>query len=39
MQDIQRDPLTFLRRVEAGESFLVIQRGAYPGGSPAGANA
>lgn len=25
VQDIQRDPLTFLRRVEAGESFLVFR--------------
>jgi len=24
VQDIQRDPLTFLKRVEAGESFLVM---------------
>jgi antitoxin (DNA-binding transcriptional repressor) of toxin-antitoxin stability system len=24
VQDIQRDPLAFLRRVEAGESFLVV---------------
>jgi antitoxin (DNA-binding transcriptional repressor) of toxin-antitoxin stability system len=24
VQDIQRDLLTFLRRVEAGESFLVV---------------
>ena len=24
VQDIQRDPLAFLRRVEAGESFLVF---------------
>ena len=27
--DIQRDPLTFLRRVEAGESFLVVS-GEHP---------
>lgn len=25
LQDIQRDLLAFLRRVEAGESFLVVQ--------------
>jgi antitoxin (DNA-binding transcriptional repressor) of toxin-antitoxin stability system len=25
VQDIQRDLLTFLRRVEAGESFLVVR--------------
>jgi len=25
VQDIQRDPLSFLRRVEAGEAFLVIR--------------
>jgi antitoxin (DNA-binding transcriptional repressor) of toxin-antitoxin stability system len=25
VQDIQRDPLAFLRRVEAGESFLVLR--------------
>ena len=25
VQDIQRDPLAFLRRVEAGESFLVVE--------------
>jgi antitoxin (DNA-binding transcriptional repressor) of toxin-antitoxin stability system len=24
VEDIQRDPLAFLRRIEAGESFLVI---------------
>ncbi len=24
VQDIQRDVLTFLRRIEAGESFLVV---------------
>jgi antitoxin (DNA-binding transcriptional repressor) of toxin-antitoxin stability system len=29
VQDIQRDLLTFLRRVEAGESFLVV-RGDQP---------
>jgi antitoxin (DNA-binding transcriptional repressor) of toxin-antitoxin stability system len=29
VQDIQRDPLGFLRRVEAGESFLVV-RGDHP---------
>lgn len=29
VQDIQRDPLAFLRRVEAGESFLVV-RGEHP---------
>ncbi len=29
VQDIQRDLLTFLRRVEAGESFLVV-RGEQP---------
>ncbi|OAI55118.1 prevent-host-death protein [Planctomycetaceae bacterium SCGC AG-212-F19] len=29
VQDIQRDPLAFLRRVEAGESFLVV-RGEQP---------
>ncbi len=27
--DIQRDPFTFLRRVEAGESFLVVS-GEHP---------
>ena len=27
VQDIQRDPLAFLRRVEAGESFLVVRGG------------
>ena len=27
--DIQRDPLTFLRRVEAGEAFVVV-RGELP---------
>jgi antitoxin (DNA-binding transcriptional repressor) of toxin-antitoxin stability system len=25
VQDIERDPLAFLRRVEAGESFLVVR--------------
>lgn len=25
VQDIQRDPLGFLQRVEAGESFLVVR--------------
>ena len=25
VEDIQRDPLSFLRRVEAGESFVVLQ--------------
>ncbi len=25
VQDIQSDPLAFLRRVEAGEAFLVVQ--------------
>lgn len=25
VQDIQRDPLTFLRRVEAGEAFMVVR--------------
>jgi antitoxin (DNA-binding transcriptional repressor) of toxin-antitoxin stability system len=25
VQEIQRDPLAFLRRVEAGESFLVLR--------------
>jgi antitoxin (DNA-binding transcriptional repressor) of toxin-antitoxin stability system len=25
VQDLQRDPSGFLRRVEAGESFLVVQ--------------
>jgi antitoxin (DNA-binding transcriptional repressor) of toxin-antitoxin stability system len=25
VQDIQSDPLTFLRRVEAGEAFVVVQ--------------
>jgi antitoxin (DNA-binding transcriptional repressor) of toxin-antitoxin stability system len=25
VQDIQRDPLTFLQRVEAGETFLVTR--------------
>lgn len=25
VQDIQRDPLAFLQRVEAGESFLVVR--------------
>jgi antitoxin (DNA-binding transcriptional repressor) of toxin-antitoxin stability system len=25
VQDIQRDPLAFLRRVEAGEAFLVVR--------------
>ena len=25
LQEIQRDPLAFLRRVEAGESFLVVR--------------
>jgi antitoxin (DNA-binding transcriptional repressor) of toxin-antitoxin stability system len=29
VQDIERDPLAFLRRVEAGESFLVV-RGERP---------
>lgn len=29
VQDIERDFLTFLRRVEAGESFLVV-RGEHP---------
>ena len=29
MQDIRRDPLAFLQRVEAGESFLVV-RGEQP---------
>jgi antitoxin (DNA-binding transcriptional repressor) of toxin-antitoxin stability system len=29
VQDLQRDLLTFLRRVEAGESFLVV-RGEQP---------
>jgi antitoxin (DNA-binding transcriptional repressor) of toxin-antitoxin stability system len=29
IQDIQRDPLSFLQRVEAGESFLVV-RGEQP---------
>jgi antitoxin (DNA-binding transcriptional repressor) of toxin-antitoxin stability system len=29
VQDIQRDLLAFLRRVEAGESFLVVS-GAHP---------
>ena len=29
VQDLQRDFLTFLRRVEAGESFLVV-RGEHP---------
>lgn len=29
VQDLQRDLLTFLRRVEAGESFLVVS-GAQP---------
>ena len=29
VQDFQRDLLTFLRRVEAGESFLVLS-GQYP---------
>ncbi len=29
VQDIQRDVLAFLRRVEAGESFLVVS-GAHP---------
>jgi antitoxin (DNA-binding transcriptional repressor) of toxin-antitoxin stability system len=27
VEDIQRDPLAFLRRVEAGESFLVVSCG------------
>ena len=27
VQDIQRDPLTFLRRVEAGEAFVVVRGG------------
>lgn len=27
VQDIQRDPLTFFQRVEAGESFLVVRGG------------
>lgn len=25
VQDIQRDPLAFLRRIEAGEAFVVVQ--------------
>jgi antitoxin (DNA-binding transcriptional repressor) of toxin-antitoxin stability system len=25
VQDIQRDPLAFLRRVEAGEAFIVVR--------------
>ena len=25
MQDIQRDPLAFLQRVQAGEAFVVVQ--------------
>jgi antitoxin (DNA-binding transcriptional repressor) of toxin-antitoxin stability system len=25
VQDIQRDPLAFLRRVEAGEAFVVVR--------------
>jgi antitoxin (DNA-binding transcriptional repressor) of toxin-antitoxin stability system len=25
VQEIQRDPLTFLRRVEAGEAFIVVR--------------
>lgn len=25
VQDIQHDPLAFLRRIEAGESFLVVR--------------
>ena len=29
VQDLERDLLTFLRRVEAGESFLVVS-GAHP---------
>lgn len=29
VQDIQRDPLAFLRRVEAGEALLVV-RGEHP---------
>jgi antitoxin (DNA-binding transcriptional repressor) of toxin-antitoxin stability system len=29
VQDIQRDPLGFLRRVEAGEAFVVV-RGEQP---------
>jgi antitoxin (DNA-binding transcriptional repressor) of toxin-antitoxin stability system len=29
VQDIERDPLAFLRRVEAGESFVVV-RGERP---------
>ena len=29
VQDIQRDLLSFLRRVEAGESFLVV-KGEHP---------
>jgi antitoxin (DNA-binding transcriptional repressor) of toxin-antitoxin stability system len=27
VQDIQSDPLTFLRRVEAGEAFVVVRGG------------
>ena len=27
VQDIQRDPLAFFRRVEAGEAFLIVQGG------------
>ena len=29
IQDIQRDPLTFFQRVEAGEAFVVV-RGEHP---------
>ena len=29
VQDIQRDPVTFLQRVEAGEAFVVV-RGDHP---------
>ena len=29
VQDIQRDPLAFLRRIEAGEAFVVV-RGERP---------
>ena len=29
VQDVQRDPVAFLRRVEAGESFLVVN-GEHP---------
>ena len=27
VQDVQRDPMAFFRRVEAGESFLIVQGG------------